>query len=83
MPACRPTKSPFPAGANEHWNPEAGQVWLARARDQWPNAIWINPTPEKYWSYTQSIGMIAEIFDGRMVPMTLEGIDRGMAELGR
>ena len=31
----------------------------------------------------QSIAMIADIFEGRMVPMTLEGIDRGMRELGR
>jgi uncharacterized protein with von Willebrand factor type A (vWA) domain len=38
---------------------------------------------EKYWDYTQSIGMIRQIFEDRMVPMTLEGIDRGMRVLGR
>ena len=27
--------------------------------------------------------MIDEIFEGRMVPMTLEGLDRGMKELGK
>jgi len=27
--------------------------------------------------------MIREIFENRMVPMTLEGIERGMKELGR
>ena len=70
-----------PGGANEHWNPEAGQVWLNRACAQWPNHLWINPVPEQHWSYTQSIRLIGEIFQGRMVPMTLEGIARGIKEL--
>ena len=70
-----------PGGANEHWNPEAGQVWLNRACTQWPNHLWINPVPEAHWSYTQSIRLIGEIFQGRMVPMTLEGIARGIKEL--
>jgi len=73
----------YPGGANEHWNEEAGQVWLQRARSQWPQNLWINPLPERQWRYTQSVGMISEIFEGRMVPMTLEGIERGMKELGR
>jgi uncharacterized protein with von Willebrand factor type A (vWA) domain len=70
-----------PGGANEHWNPEAGQVWLNRACAQWPNHLWINPMPEQHWAYTQSIRLIGEIFQGRMVPMTLEGIARGIKEL--
>ncbi|MGC8203509.1 vWA domain-containing protein [Aliiroseovarius sp. PTFE2010] len=70
-------------GANEHWNPEPGQVWLQRARETWPSNLWINPVPEKHWEYTHSIKMIREIFDDRMVPMTLEGIERGMRELTR
>ncbi|NRB35033.1 MAG: VWA domain-containing protein [Rhodobacteraceae bacterium] len=78
-----PYEIAYPGGANEHWNEEAGQVWLERARDQWPGHLWINPVPEKYWDYTHSITMIREIFEGRMVPMTLEGLDRGMRELSR
>ena len=81
--AMSPYEIAFPGGANEHWNPEAGQVWLQRARTQWPGHLWINPVPRRLWPYTQSIGMIDEIFAGRMVPMTLEGLDRGMRELGR
>ncbi|MEL6952209.1 MAG: VWA domain-containing protein [Pseudomonadota bacterium] len=72
-----------PGGANEHWNEEAGQVWLSRARAQWPDHLWINPTPERHWRYTQSIGMISELLEGRMVPATLEGLDRGMRMLSR
>jgi uncharacterized protein with von Willebrand factor type A (vWA) domain len=67
-----------PGGANEHWNPEAGQVWLHRACQQWPHHLWINPTPEPHWSHTQSTQLISKIFDGNMVPMTLEGLGRGI-----
>ena len=81
--AMSPYEIAFPGGASEHWNPEAGQVWLTRARTQWPQHLWINPTPPAHWRHTQSIGMIESLFEGRMVPMTLEGIDRGMRLLGR
>ena len=60
-------------GANEHFNQEAGQVWLERAMSQWPSNIWINPTKEKYWEYTQSTQIINEIFENRMFPLTLKG----------
>jgi uncharacterized protein with von Willebrand factor type A (vWA) domain len=70
-----------PGGANEHWNPESGQVWLTRACQQWPHHLWINPVPEAYWSHTQSIRLVRDIFGGRMVPMTLEGIARGIKAL--
>ena len=79
-----PYEIAYPGGANEHWNPEAGSVWLNRAREQWKSNLWINPIPEKYWSYTQSINMIQEIFGQEaMVPMTLEGLSRGMKTLTR
>ncbi|WP_291730972.1 VWA domain-containing protein [Leisingera sp. F5] len=78
-----PYEIAYAGGANEHWNEEAGQVWLQRAREQWASTLWINPVPEKYWDYTHSIGMIREIFEDRMVPMTLDGLERGMRELSR
>ncbi|MBO6775807.1 MAG: VWA domain-containing protein [Marinibacterium sp.] len=78
-----PYEIAYPGGANEHWNEEAGQVWLQRARDQWASHLWINPIPEKYWDYTHSIQMVKEIFEDRMVPMTLRGLEEGMKELTR
>jgi len=79
-----PYEIAYPGGANEHWNAEAGQVWLARARDQWSSNLWINPVPEKHWGYTHSIGMVQEIFGpDRMVPMTLSGLETGMKVLTR
>ncbi|MDC0343449.1 MAG: VWA domain-containing protein [Aestuariivita sp.] len=78
-----PYEIAYPGGASEHWNQEAGQVWLQRAREQWSSNLWINPVPEKYWGYTHSVGMIREIFEDRMVPMTLSGLEKGMRELTR
>ena len=78
-----PYEIAFPGGANEHYNAEAGQVWLNRIRCQWPNNLWINPVKQNLWGYTQSIEMIKEIFENKMVPMTLEGLEHGMKELAR
>ena len=81
--AMSPYEIAFPGGANEHWNPESGETWLRRAHAQWPNLLWINPTPEAHWRYTQSTAMIREILGpDRMVPMTLEGLTRGMKLIG-
>lgn len=79
--AMSPYEIVQPGGSVEHWNAEAGQVWLQRLLHTWRHAIWLNPTPEKYWGYTQSIAMIRQLMDGRMYPLTLEGLDRGMREL--
>ena len=77
-----PYEVAYKGGANEHWNAEAGQTWLERARNQWPNHLWLNPLDERHWPYTQSVAMIREIFGPeRMVPMTLAGIERGMKVL--
>lgn len=81
--AMSPYEVAYPGGANEHWNKEAGQVWLQRARDQWSSNLWINPIPEQHWDYTHSISMIREIFENQMVPMTLAGLEKGMKELTR
>lgn len=81
--AMSPYEVAMPGGANEHWNEEAGQVWLTRAREQWPANVWINPVREDAWGYTQSTSMIRDIFEDRMFPMTLSGIEGAMRELGR
>jgi uncharacterized protein len=79
--AMSPYEVVHPGGASEHWNPEAGQTWLQRAREHWPQNVWLNPLPERHWQYTQSVNMIAQIFENRMFPLTLEGITRAMKSL--
>ena len=62
---------------------EAGQVWLGRVLDHFSRAVWINPTQEKNWGYTHSIGLIKQIFADRMFPLTLSGLDAATRELSR
>lgn len=71
----------FPGGANEHFNKIAGKDWLFKAISQWESHMWINPVPKKYWDYTQTIKMVSDIFSGKMVPLTLNGLDKGMKQL--
>ncbi len=79
-----PYEIAFAGGANEHWNQEAGHIWLNRACAQWPGHLWINPAEQRHWPHTQSTQMIQEIFGAdRMVPMTLDGISRGIRTLAR
>ena len=81
------TMSPYeiviPGGGNEHFNDEPGRVWLERAITQWPSYIWINPVIEKYWEYSESTMIIKDIFKNRMVPLTLEGIDKATRILAK
>ncbi len=71
-----------PGGANEHWNPESGEMWLARMQDHWPRFAWLNPVPERYWGMTRSIGMIGRVVAGRMFPLTPDGIAQAIRALG-
>ena len=74
------TMSPYeivlPGGANEHWNKEAGAVWLQRLLAKFPHAAWINPQPEQWWPHHPSIDILHKLMEGRMYPLTPEGLDR-------
>ena len=80
------TMSPYeilhPGGSVEHWNEEAGAVWMQRLLRTYSNVVWLNPELEKHWEYSPSIGITQELLgDDRMFPMTLEGLDRAMRRL--
>ncbi|MBI1204635.1 MAG: VWA domain-containing protein [Rhodopseudomonas sp.] len=70
-------------GSVEHYNDEAGQVWIERLTRTYPATVWLNPVPEKEWAYTHSIQMMKQLMGGRMYPLTLDGLDRAMRELVR
>ena len=79
------TMSPYeitePGGSVEHWNEEPGMVWMQRILSVYPKAVWLNPEPEDRWPYRTSIGLMRQIMDGRMYPLTLDGLDRAMRYL--
>ncbi|MCQ4165643.1 vWA domain-containing protein [Tahibacter harae] len=68
-------------GSIEHHNAEAGAVWLGRLTELYRRAIWLNPVEEARWEWTPSIGITRELMAGRMFPLTLEGLNRGVEAL--
>ena len=72
-----------PGGSIEHWNEEAGHVWIKRLSDHFDNIAWLNPVPDDHWDYTSSVCILRDLFDNRMYPLTLKGLEEGMAELSK
>ena len=72
-----------PGGSVEHWNEEAGSAWMQRVLAAYKHAVWLNPTPERYWESTPSLRLIQELMEHRMYSLTLSGIDDAIAELMR
>jgi len=72
-----------PGGSVEHYNEEAGSVWMERVASTYQSCVWLNPVPEREWDFTGSIQMMRQLLGGRMYPLTLEGLDAAMRELGR
>ncbi len=75
--AMSPYEILTPGGGNEHFNKETGRVWLERAINKWPSNLWINPNSKKYWDSTYSTCIIKEIFNQRMVTLSIKGIEEG------
>ncbi len=72
-----------PGGSVEHWNEEAGEVWMRRLTEVYDKVIWLNPVPEDEWEYTQSISMTRQLVEGKMFPLTIKGMEEGMSFLSK
>ena len=72
-----------PGGSVEHFNDEAGRVWLDRLCGHYRRTAWLNPLPEENWRYSQSVGIVRQLVTDRMFPLTLDGLDRMTRELSR
>ncbi len=76
------TMSPYeilqPGGSVEYNNEEAGSLWLQRLTEAFPKFAWINPEPQGVWEYRQSIGIIRQMMNDRMFPLTLQGLEGAM-----
>ena len=68
-------------GSVEYMNRESGVTWMTRLQESFDKVIWFNPTPKAHWGYTQSIGLIQELVEDHMYPLTLDGLDRGIRYL--
>ena len=73
--AMSPDEITMPGGSVEHWNEEAGTVWLERLTGHYKHSAWLNPTPQRSWGHVRSITMANDLMEGRMFPLTVNGID--------
>ena len=78
-----PYEIAYPGGSVEHWNEESGETWARRLLDHFPKAAWLNPEPESHWEYAPSVAMTRTIFDDRMFPLTIRGLEDAMRRLTR
>jgi uncharacterized protein len=78
-----PYEITHPGGSVEHFNEEAGSVWMQRLVNTYPSAVWLNPVAEQYWGYSRSTDIVRALMHGRMYPLTLEGLDEAMRTLSR
>lgn len=76
-----PYEITYPGGSVEHWNEEAGNVWMKRLTDHFDKVIWLNPQNEAQWPYYASINIMRGLVDNKMYPLTLAGLGQGIKEL--
>ncbi|CAH0353715.1 VWA domain-containing protein [soil metagenome] len=81
--AMSPYEITQPGGSVEHFNEEPGATWLQRMTNTYPASVWINPTTQQHWGYSQSTQVIRQLMHDRMYPLTLAGLDDAMRELTR
>lgn len=70
-------------GSVEHDNAEAGAAWLQRLFAHFRRAVWVNPLPRPAWDYTVSVGLVRQLIEQRMYPMSLRGLDEAIRTLSR
>ncbi len=71
----------YKGGSVEHYNDEAGIVWLNRLKDHFKNVAWINPVQEYSWDWYESVKILREFTGNRMFPMTIQGLAKAMKSL--
>ena len=76
-----PYEIAYPGGSIEHWNEEPGSVWINRMLKYFKKSVWINPEPEKNWNFTPSVKLTYDLMEGRMFPLTLDGLSDAIKEL--
>nr|WP_298378176.1 VWA domain-containing protein [uncultured Halomonas sp.] len=81
--AMSPYEITHPGGSVEHFNEEAGAMWLKRITAKFDKLVWLNPMPPRAWEYTHSTQLIRHLIDDRMYPTTLQGLEASIRELLR
>ncbi len=78
-----PYEIQWPGGSVEHNNREPGSLWLKRLLDQYRHSVWLNPVPQSQWNYTSSVQTVRQLMEGRMYPLTLDGLSEAIHLLNK
>lgn len=70
-------------GSVEHFNEEAGAVWMQRLTQHFQKVVWLNPEAERAWQHTQSIVHVRKLLEERMYPLTLQGLEAATKYLSK
>jgi hypothetical protein len=81
--AMSPYEIVQPGGSVEHWNEEPGSAWMGRLLGHFRRSAWLNPMPEAAWDRYHSVGMVRQLMERRMFPLTLAGVEAMTRELAR
>jgi uncharacterized protein with von Willebrand factor type A (vWA) domain len=68
-------------GSVEYMNEEPGYIWMQRLKAVFDKVIWLNPVEEQHWDYTHSIGMVKQLVEDQMYPLSLNGMERAIKSL--
>ena len=70
-------------GSIEHWNEEAGSLWMKKITTIYDKVAWLNPVPSEHWDYSASIDITRTLIEDRMYGLTLKGLEDSMSYLSK
>lgn len=70
-------------GSIEHYNEEAGALWMQRMKETFNQLVWLNPVGKDYWEHSYSIDLVRQLVENRMYPLTVKGLEEAMRSLGK
>ena len=72
-----------PGGSIEHWNEEAGSLWMKKITTIYDKVARLNPVPSEHWDYSASIDITRTLIEDRMYGLTLKGLEDSMSYLSK
>ena len=70
-------------GSIEHWNEEAGSLWMKKITTIYDKVAWLNHVPSEHWDYSASIDITRTLIEDRMYGLTLKGLEDSMSYLSK
>lgn len=65
------------------WDSHPQTDYFTLMRNHYRKSVWLNPVPRSHWDATLSVGMIRELMEDKMYPMSMNGLEEGIAYLSK